>query len=80
MPLLGACTAQGWAPGSTSKEMLPRMGLTLSGTNKILNTTIGTWHFEHWLFFPPQITSFSSGLLETKCPLRSPLAHSRANL
>lgn len=54
VPLLGACTARGWASISTSKEMLPRMGLTPLDTNSILNMTIRTWHFKRWLFFPPR--------------------------
>lgn len=64
VPLLRACTARGRGPVGTGKETLPRTGLTPLDTNGILNITIRTWRLKRWLFFPLQITSFSSGLPE----------------
>lgn len=64
VPLLRACTARGRGPVGTGKETLPRTGLTPLDTNGILNITIRMWRLKRWLFFPLQITSFSSGLPE----------------
>lgn len=62
VPLLRARTARGRGPVGTGKETLPRVGLTPLDANSILNITIPMWHLKRWLFFPLQITSFSSGL------------------